>query len=106
MDINQLCTAFEAYLLTERRVSRNTIDAYNNDMQQFIVFFNQKSWSITSITGTDLKQFVHYLYNLKLSSRSISRKISTLKTFFLYLYTNYAIKNSAKDLCFPSVEQK
>jgi integrase/recombinase XerD len=106
MDIDQLYTAFEAYLLTERRISRNTINAYNNDMQQFIAFFKQNVWNITTITAAELKRFVHYLYSLKLSSRSISRKTSTLKTFFLYLHTNYSIKNSAKDLCFPIVEQR
>jgi integrase/recombinase XerD len=66
----------------------------------------KESLSLDMLTGDDLKKFVHYLFGLKLSARSIAHKISTLKAFFSYLHTHFNIKNSAKELCFPKIEKK
>jgi integrase/recombinase XerD len=106
MNIEQLQTKFEAYLLTEKRVATNTLSSYKRDLAQFIAFVQKESFSIDTLTSNDLKKFVHYLFGLKLGARSIARKISTLKAFFSYLYTHFNIKNSAKELCFPKIEKK
>lgn len=106
MNMEQLQTKFEAYLLTEKRVATNTLSSYKRDLEQFIAFMQKESLSIDLLTGDDLKKFVHYLFGLKLSARSIARKISTLKAFFSYLHTHFDIKNSAKELCFPKIEKK
>ena len=36
-----IVTKFEAYLLTERRVAKNTFQAYKQDLAQFITFLTQ-----------------------------------------------------------------
>lgn len=106
MNVEQLQTKFEAYLLTEKRVATNTLSSYKRDLEQFVAFVHRESLSLNTLSGDDLKKFVHYLFGLKLSARSIARKISTLKAFFSYLYTHFNIKNSAKELCFPKIEKK
>jgi integrase/recombinase XerD len=106
MDAKQIQTKFEAYLLTEQRVATNTFFSYKRDMNQFISFLDKNSIDLQTITGDKLKQFVHYLYALKLSARSIARKISTLKTFFSYLSSHFDIKNSAKELHIPKIEKR
>ncbi len=35
-------TKFESYLLTEKRVAKNTFDAYRRDLEQFSVFLDSK----------------------------------------------------------------
>ena len=106
MTVEQLQTKFEAYLLTERCVSDNTFSSYRRDVNQFVSFLKSEVLDITVITGDELKQFVHYLHGLKLTARTIARKISTLKTLFSYLATHCSIKNSAKELYFPKIEKK
>lgn len=106
MTMQQLQIKFEAFLLTERRVATNTLNSYKRDLEQFAAFMQKESLVIDTLTGNDLKNFIHYLFGLKLSGRSIARKISTLKAFFSYLQTYFNIKNSAKELCFPKVEKK
>ena len=103
MNPHHIQTKFEAYLLTEKRVSKNTFLSYQKDLNQFIEFIEKNEISFQKITGDELKKFVHYLHGLKLSARSIARKISTLKTFFAYLATHFDIKNSAKELHFPKI---
>jgi integrase/recombinase XerD len=106
MDAKQIQTKFEAYLLTEQRVATNTFFSYKRDINQFIDFLDKNSIGLQTVTGDQLKQFVHYLYGLKLSARSIGRKISTLKTFFAYLNSHYDMKNSAKELHIPKIEKR
>lgn len=106
MDAKQIQTKFEAYLLTEKCVSKNTFSSYQKDLNQFIEFLEKKGIFLQKLIGDDLKAFVHYLYGLKLSARSIARKISTLKTFFSYLTRNFDIKNSAKELHIPKIEKR
>ena len=106
MDAKQIQTKFEAYLLTEQRVSTNTFFSYKRDINQFIEFLEKNNISLEKVTGDELKQFVHHLYGLKLSARSIARKISTLKTFFSYLSSHFDIKNSAKELHIPKIEKR
>jgi len=106
MNIRQLQTKFEAYLLTEKRVAHNTFSSYKRDLEQFIVFITKKDISFIAITGENLKSFIHYLYGLKLNARSIARKISTLKAFFLYLNTHHDIKDITKELHIPKIDKK
>lgn len=106
MNSHHIRTKFEAYLLTEQRVSSNTLSSYKHDLDQLYEFLEKQSLSLELLTSDELKKFVHYLYDLKLSARSISRKISTVKTFFNYLATHYNIKNNAKALHFPKIEKK
>lgn len=106
MDAKQIQTKFEAYLLTEQRVATNTFFSYKRDIAQFIGFLDKNNTDLMQITSNELKQFVHYLYGLRLSAKSIARKISTLKTFFSYLTDHFGIKNSAKELHIPKIEKR
>src|SRR5438552_786452 len=106
MNARKLQTKFEAYLLTEKRVSRNTFHSYKKDIDQFIQFLTKKNYDIYTIKDTELKEFIHHLYNLTLNARSIARKISALKTFFSYLNLHFEIKNSAKELHIPKIDKK
>lgn len=106
MDAKQLQTKFEAYLLTEQRVATNTFFSYKRDLSQFIDFLEKNTIDIGNIASDELKKFVHYLYGLKLSARSIARKISTLKSFFAYLNDHFGINNCAKELLIPKIEKR
>ncbi|HLC06779.1 MAG TPA: site-specific tyrosine recombinase/integron integrase [Candidatus Babeliales bacterium] len=106
MDAKHIQTKFEAYLLTEKRVANNTFFSYQRDLKQFIGFLEKNNIVLEKITGDELKTFVHHLYGLKLSARSIARKISTLKTFFGYISRVFDIKNIAKELHIPKIEKR
>lgn len=106
MKLQELQTKFETYLLTERRVAQNTVAAYKRDINQLIGFLDQKKILLSSLTSDDLKQFLHYLHDLKLDARSISRKISAIKLLFSYAHERFAIPNVAQELIFPKIEKK
>jgi len=106
MNAQQMQVKFEAYLLTERHVTTNTFSSYRRDIMQFIGFLDKQSIAIEHVDENSVKQFIHYLYGLKLAARSIARKISALKTFFVYINTHFNIKNSAKELHIPKIEKR
>lgn len=84
---------FVNYLRTEKSLSENTISAYQFDLEKFISFCeNEKQiFSSEKITDDTINSFLQFLYNSesknkgKFSSKSVSRIISSLKSFFKFL---------------------
>jgi len=97
---------FIAYLLTEKRVSHNTFAAYRRDIQQFVFFLKQNNLALEELVLKNLKMFLKYLKDLELSARSMSRKISSLKTFYGYLEHHHGWDNLASELTFPKLEKR
>ncbi|WP_288097656.1 site-specific integrase, partial [Hydrotalea sp.] len=78
---------FIEYLSFEKRYSKYTVAAYQKDLEQFLHFqINQfNSPAINDIQPTFIKSWLAFLKEQGLESKSINRKISTLKSFFKHL---------------------
>ena len=79
--------AFLNYLNTERRYSRHTIISYKNDLIQFTKFMSAENgtFPIEEINYQHIRRWIANLLENKIQSRSVTRKLSTLKSFFKYL---------------------
>jgi len=73
---------FKSYLKNERRYSHHTINAYLSDLNQFFQFLNILPKNIDAITAFDIREWLVFLKQKNLLSKTINRKISSLKTFF------------------------
>lgn len=102
----EIITAFETYLLTERRVAKNTFDAYMRDLKQFFIFLDTHNLLCIHITLHDLKNYLAFLKNSGVTARTMSRKISCLKTLGNYLKTRWSIRIPTEQLILPKLEQK
>ncbi|MEN8190483.1 MAG: site-specific tyrosine recombinase XerD [Thermodesulfobacteriota bacterium] len=74
------------YLITEKRLAPNTIEAYHNDLGQFHRFL--KSRRISSPDKVSLllvQKFFKHCHHRGFSASSNARRVSTLKGFFNYL---------------------
>ncbi|MFH1254129.1 MAG: tyrosine recombinase [bacterium] len=96
---------FQAYLLTEKRVSQNTFLAYKRDIDQFGLFLKQRRVEISRCKKDHLKAFLRNLKDQGLSAKSLSRKISSIKRFFDFLNTKYEVPNISSTLTFPKIEK-
>ncbi len=80
-------TTFLDYLKFQKRYARHTITSYENDLTSFFDFlaiqFNETS--IKNIKPAFVRSWLADLKSNDLTSKSINRKISALKTFFKYL---------------------
>jgi len=117
---------FTEYLSELKNFSRNTVVAYKTDLIQFgfflCEFYNlEKNLEKLKVDFQDvdlnvLKNFLIYLYDQqkidvkrtpRYTKKSVSRKISVLKSFFKFLVRNKIIpRNPASNLLFPKLPRK
>ena len=98
------------YLRLEKNYSPHTITNYAVDLRDFydyLVENNKKGIDINNIDYFILRKFLSLLVAKSLNKRSISRKISTLKSFFKFLLREGNIKsNPAASLIYPKIDKK
>ncbi|MDD3392490.1 MAG: tyrosine recombinase XerC [Bacilli bacterium] len=89
----ELKEQFIKYLEIEKRYSKYTIINYQKDLEVFLLFLNKED--IANILKVDHQVIRNYLiniYNKKYTSKTIARKISTLRSFFKYLLKEHIIE--------------
>lgn len=95
---DSIATKYKNYLLLERSLSPNSIEAYIEDMSKLLRFINDESLSIRDLTLDHLQQFVAQLYDLGINPRSVSRIISGIKSFFNFLLIDGYIDKDPSEL--------
>jgi integrase/recombinase XerC len=87
---------FLNHLRFERRYSEHTIHAYQNDLEQFAQYLVSQfdAPALNMISASFVRSWLAEMKGEKISSRSINRKISTLKSFFKYLLKTGAVLQS------------
>lgn len=78
---------FLKYLSFEKRYSKHTIEAYRKDLQQFFDFLaaDFEISDPTEVRHPHIRGWVVLLMDSGLSSKSVNRKIATLKSFYKFL---------------------
>lgn len=86
---------FSEYLLHERAYSTLTEKAYLDDIQQFVAFLNETGHAnLEDVTVQDARVFLGYLTDQGLSRNTISRKISSLRSFYQFLLKNNGVEEN------------
>ena len=78
---------YTQYLISEKNLSKNSLNNYLVDLDQF--FFDQDSNS--SNINIKIKTYIAQLRKRNLKTSSVNRKISTLKNFLKFLHTEKII---------------
>lgn len=99
---------FIKYIKIEKNLSNNTIESYKKDLNDFFIYINDLE--INNIQETNHNILVDYittLFDKNYSKSTISRKISTLKSFYKFLYIkDYTSENKASLITLPKKERK
>jgi integrase/recombinase XerC len=79
--------SFLDYLRFEKRYSQHTLISYQTDLEQFFVFLIAEfdTPSVQNITAPMVRSWLAELKIDNITSKSINRKISSLKSFFKFL---------------------
>lgn len=98
---------FLEYLKYERNFSEYTILNYQKDLESFAEYLNKNNLSLHNVNYSEIRLYINELYHQKYSISTISRHISTLKSFYKYLTTEKKLKNNPMALisC-PKKEKK
>ncbi len=92
---NKKLEKFLDYLRYQRNYSENTITNYQNDIEEFLVFINKEGIKdFTKVTYSDIRFYLTDLYNKKFSRNTVSRKLSSLRSFYKYLLSEGDINDN------------
>ena len=83
MEIDRHIEKYIRYLEIEKNASEHTILNYKKDLEEFKKFLGEAK--IESVSYLTLRKFLSTLKERGLKSRSISRKLSSLRSFFRFL---------------------
>jgi len=88
--------SFLNYLKYERKYSKHTITAYENDLVTFKSFYKKEynCNNIDQVNYSEIRTWIVYLVNSGVSNRSINRKVSSLKSFYRFLQKTKVIEVS------------
>ena len=89
---------YKRYLLLERGLSANTIDAYMRDLSKLVSFMEERNLSLKQIDYDKLQMLLDELYKQGVKPRSIARIISGLKSFFKFLVLDEFLEDNPAQL--------
>ena len=99
---------FLGYLKNEKRMAKNSLDAYKSDVNDVDAFL--KSRGVADITKASNTDVVSYLLHLKEDGRSastINRKLASLRSYCRYLLSQGKLKEDPTlNIRSPKVERK
>jgi len=97
--MEKLINQFIEYLEYEKGYSKKTIINYEKDLELFNTYLKEnKITDIKNIDYNTIRKYLSHLHEKKYLSSSISRKISTLRSFFKYNLKEKNIKNNPMTL--------
>src|SRR5687768_12889198 len=86
--------SFFNYLEFEKRYSKHTLEAYQNDLAQFEIFLTPYEKELKEASHIDIRNWIVSMMEQKISARSVNRKISALKSFYKFLLRRGEIKKT------------
>ncbi|GHT46620.1 tyrosine recombinase XerC [Endomicrobiia bacterium] len=99
--------AFEKYLIAGRNFSQHTLRAYSKDMRDFLFFLQKKQLHTFEVGKYDIREFLEELNKKTLSKATLTRKFSSLRTFYKFLIINNLVKkNPLENMSGPKKDKK
>lgn len=86
--MNEYIDKYLEYLLYQKKYSENTITSYEEDIEFFKKFLEENKVNLLKVDYAIIKRFYNYMDSLGFSKSTISRKVSSLRSFYKYLARN------------------
>lgn len=81
----RLLQKFKQYLLLEKALSGNTLDAYVHDVEKLFSYLDEQKIFPLDVTLDDLEHFLALLHDGQIGPRSQARILSGIRAFYRYL---------------------
>jgi len=91
---------FKSYLVLERSLSSNSIDAYIRDINKLVQFLELKEYDLSpaEVSLKHLEEFIFWLNDLGLGATSQARLISGVRAFYRYMLIEDLTDSDPTDL--------
>ena len=98
---------FLDYILKQKNYSSNTVKNYEIDILEFKDYLDKEGINYLDIDYDFIKGYLMELYKRKLSRNSVARKLSSLRSFYKYLFNNDFIdQNPFRYVATPKKEKR
>ncbi|MCF6765443.1 site-specific tyrosine recombinase XerD [Thiotrichales bacterium 19S3-7] len=105
-DCRLLIQLFIQDLRTIYGLSDNTIQSYRSDLNHFLVFIEQHKVKLIGVQLADINAYLEICYQKKLTNRTVSRFISSLKKFYQWAYDRrYIACDPADQILLPKSQK-
>jgi integrase/recombinase XerD len=81
----QILDAFIDNIWIEKGLSQNTLDSYRSDLEQFSSWLKKNNLTYIKTSKKEILSYLSFLFQKGLGSKTVARKLSSLKSFFRYL---------------------
>src|SRR5260370_36826339 len=92
MEITATITSFLTHVRVEKGLSSNTVSAYRRDLLKFDDFARKRRRTLEAVSRDDLVDFLAGLYRQKLESKTVARRLVTLRNFFRFAQIHELIR--------------
>ena len=89
----QILDAFIDNIWIDKGLSQNTLDSYRSDLEQFSSWLEKNNLSYIKTSKKEILSYLSFLFQKGLGSKTVARKLSSLKSFFRYLVFKSIIPN-------------
>ena len=106
--MNEYLQQYVEYLEKVKKTSLNTITAYKRDLLKLEEYLKNRGCSdFTRVTFTELNAYILKLEKDGAASATVSRNVSTIKSFYLYLLREQILRNDpSENLKAPKIVKK
>ncbi len=85
--------SFLHYLAAERRLALNSVQAYQSDLTFLLKYLADKKITLAgTVTQKHIRAYLEECHDTGISAKTISRKLSTFRSFFRYLLSEKQIQ--------------
>ena len=109
LKISELVRSFSLYLGVEKKYSHHTSISYENDLEQFSSFCARtfETVLLADVRSTMIRSWIVSMMSENISSSSVNRKISTLRSFYKWLHKKgHTDKNPMVKIAGPKKSKK
>ncbi len=98
--------SFMEMMTVERNAANNTCISYKNDLDDFLAFCKKYKKTLDKVQNDEIREYIIYLSKEKLDTKTIARRISALRQFFQFLFTENIISdNPALNIDLPKTSK-
>lgn len=109
MLIEDAIERFQQYILVEKGLSKQTFSSYMTDLKKFFFYFEENGHPIrdtADLSETDLQDYRRHLGSTQKSASTTLRKISSTKSFYLFLKREGIIDFQIPEITPPKKPQR
>lgn len=89
---------YRGYITLERRLARNSVEAYMRDLGKFSSFCADRGVEPQQVQGSDIELFLAELYDKQCAKKTQARILSGIKSFYNFLVYTDRIDSSPTEL--------